>query len=422
MRVEKLELTNYRGFSRLSLDFPSQATVLVGVNGIGKTAILDAIAVMLSRMVPNIPLKKKVEPRSFRPLDIQNGKEHLECSISVRIHQQITQWDSTLRRSQSSRSSRLEGPSELRQHLAQALEADDKASIPLAVLYPTNRAVLDIPLRIRTPHAFEQLDAYDDALTGGWSNFRLFFEWFRDLEDLENENRLSNPEHRDPHLEAVRRAIKATTRFHDLRVRRQPLRMTLEKQGEELVVNQLSDGEKCLLALIADLARRLAIANPSLPNPLEGAGVVLIDEIELHLHPGWQRAIIPRLEETFPHCQFIVSTHSPQVISEVKPEGVFLLEKTPEEGIVAHRASASYGRDSNRILMDLMGEPERPARIRDRLLKYFHLIDSNALDEARKLRQELEQEIGRDEPEFARADVLMRRKELLNRETHRQGS
>ncbi|WP_309143275.1 AAA family ATPase [Nostoc sp. CHAB 5836] len=124
--------------------------------------------------------------------------------------------------------------------------------------------------------------------------------------------------------------------FSKLRVRRSPLRMTVIKQGEELIVNQLSDGEKCLLAMVGDLARRLAIANPSLPDPLQGSGVVLIDEIELHLHPKWQREIIPALTRTFPNCQFIVTTHSPQVISQVKPEGIYILEKT-DEGVVARR-------------------------------------------------------------------------------------
>jgi predicted ATP-binding protein involved in virulence len=106
--------------------------------------------------------------------------------------------------------------------------------------------------------------------------------------------------------------------------------MTITKQGQELIINQLSDGEKCLLAMVGDLARRLAIANPSLPDPLQGSGVVLIDEIELHLHPKWQREIIPALTRTFPNCQFIVTTHSPQVISQVKPEGIYILERTDD--------------------------------------------------------------------------------------------
>ncbi|MEW6499462.1 MAG: AAA family ATPase, partial [Cyanobacteriota bacterium] len=195
---------------------------------------------------------------------------------------------------------------------------------------------------------------------------------------------------------------------------RSPLRMTVEKQGQELIVNQLSDGEKCLLAMVGDLARRLALANPTLKNPLQGEGVVLIDEIELHLHPKWQREIIPALTRTFPNCQFIVTTHSPQVISEVKPNGIYILEAT-SEGVVAKRPESSFGRDSNRILEDLMGVSARPQEIKDELLELFRLIDKGDLDGARQLRQQIADQIGTDEPEFVRADVLMRRKEILNR-------
>lgn len=116
----------------------------------------------------------------------------------------------------------------------------------------------------------------------------------------------------DPHLEAVREALRQfLPEFDNLTVRRNPLRMEVEKNGERLTVNQLSDGEKCLIALIGDLARRLAIANPVLRNPLDGEGVVLIDEIDLHLHPKWQRLVVPKLRTVFPNCQFVISTHSP---------------------------------------------------------------------------------------------------------------
>lgn len=151
--------------------------------------------------------------------------------------------------------------------------------------------------------------------------------------------------------------------FSKLRVRRSPLRMTINKNGSELIINQLSDGEKCLLAMVGDIARRLAIANPGLENPLAGEGVVMIDEIELHLHPDWQRKIIPSLTRTFPNLQFIVTTHSPQIISHVQPDSIYLLESTPE-GIVAKRPESSFGRDINRILEDIMGVGARPPEIK----------------------------------------------------------
>ena len=191
--------------------------------------------------------------------------------------------------------------------------------------------------------------------------------------------------------------------------------MTVKKQDRELNVNQLSDGEKCLLAMVGDLARRLAIANPGLDDPLLGDGIVLIDEIELHLHPRWQRDIIPALKKTFPNCQFIVTTHSPQVISHVQPEGVFILERDESEGLIIMGAEGSYGRDSNSILEDLMEVPERPQKIKDSLQQLFKFIDDGNLEGAKELREELASEIGDDEPEFVRADVLIRRKEILKK-------
>lgn len=71
------------------------------------------------------------------------------------------------------------------------------------------------------------------------------------------------------------------------------------------------------MALLGDLARRIAIANPYRENPMEGEGIVLIDEIELHMHPSWQRRILGVLKQLFPNVQFIITTHSPQVLGSV---------------------------------------------------------------------------------------------------------
>jgi predicted ATP-binding protein involved in virulence len=292
----------------------------------------------------------------------------------------------------------------------------EEYNLPVIIYYSTNRAVLDIPLKIRKQHSFEQIDTYENALSGTGSEFRIFFEWFRKQEDLENELRLeNNPDYRDKQLEAVRQAISSLIpNFTKLRVRRSPLRMTLQKDGEELIVNQLSDGENCLLAMVGDLARRLAIANPGLKNPLYGFGVVLIDEIELHLHPKWQREIIPALTRTFPNCQFIVTTHSPQVIGEIKPQGIYILDKT-DTGIIAKRPESSYGRDSNQILEDLMDVPERPQEIKQDLLQLFRLIDAGDLEAAKELRGELAEKIGENEAQFVKADILIRRKGSLRK-------
>jgi predicted ATP-binding protein involved in virulence len=417
MKVKRLKMQSFRGIGDLTLDFhESQPTVLIGINGVGKSSIIDCLAILLSRFTSSIQ-HSTPSGRLFSEEDITNGQKETHNEIIVSFNSEEATWSLTkVRRGRSKdTSSHLSAITKIAENIKKDLHTSHQ-NIPVLVYYSTNRAVLDIPLKIRKKHLFEQIDIYENALTGAGSEFRLFFEWFRKQEDLENELRLEdNTGYRDKQLESVRQGISSLIQnFSNLRVRRSPLRMTVQKQGEELIINQLSHGEKCLLAMVGDLARRLAIANPGLTQPLEGSGVVLIDEIELHLHPKWQREIIPALTRTFPNCQFIVTTHSPQVISQVKPEGIYILEKT-DESVVAKRPESSFGRDSNRILEDLMGVPARPQEIKESLLELFRLIDAGNIEGARQLRQQLANEIGADEPEFVKADVLIRRKEILNR-------
>ncbi len=390
--------------------------MFIGINGVGKSTILECLAILLSWLTKRIQ-NPNSSGRFFNEDDIKKGckKTHNEIIISIKDRQEVA-WSLTYvgKGRSKDNSSNLGELKTVVDNIHEQLDSTSYAALPLAVYYPTNRAVLDIPLKIRTKHSFEQITAYDEVLTGGQIDFRRFFEWFRDREDLENELRLNDSnDYRDRELQAVRYAIaNLLDGFSNLRVRRSPLRMTADKQGDELIVNQLSDGEKCLLALAGDLARRLAIANPNPDcNPLEGSGVVLIDEIELHLHPKWQRAIIPNLKKTFPNCQFIITTHSPQVISDLK--WVHLLRST-SEGIAIDRVP-SLGKDSNRILETLMGTPERRQEIKEDLRELFRLIDKGELGKARQFRQNLADKMGEEDPEFVRADWLIQRKEILNK-------
>jgi predicted ATP-binding protein involved in virulence len=423
MKVKQLSVQSFRGIGDLTIKFrETQPTVFIGVNGAGKSSILDCLAILLSHFVGRLRTSLGYKRpsadarRFFEEQDVKKGREEVyaEVSTSLYLWDEVT-WSLTRRESKTVRKD-----VELRPVIDYIHERLDlvEANLPLVVYYPVNRTVVEIPLGVSKEEILKNLEpikTYDGALTGK-IDFSSFFAWFRQREDLENELRLvEDHRYRDNQLEVVRKAISSLLPdFDELRVRRSPLSMTISKQGQELIVNQLSDGEKCLLAMVGDLARRLAIANPGLADPLQGEGVVLIDEIELHLHPAWQREVIPALTRTFPNCQFIVTTHSPQVVSQVKPEGIYLLERTPQ-GVIARHPESSYGRDSNRILEDVMGVPERPQTIKDSLRQLFRLIEEGNLDSARQLQHQLEQQIGDDEPEFARADVLIRRKEILGR-------
>jgi predicted ATP-binding protein involved in virulence len=439
MRVKRLKMQSFRGIGDLTLEFPeTEPTVFIGINGVGKSSILDCLAILLSCLLARIqfdPTSRNRFPkfdgfnsynererdlangRSFNEQDIENGKVFTQNEIKILLKSQDLNWSVSSHKTGDSTDTNIEIEelNSIGNDLRRQWKTNAEFNIPLVVYYPVNRAVFDITLEIPSENWFKQIEAYEQALDGTQIGFSSFFQWFRAVEDLENEERRDNPNYRNRQIEAVRQSIYSLqSGFSNLRVRRSPLRMTVTKQGQELIINQLSDGEKCLLAMVGDLARRLAIANPSLSDPLQGSGVVLIDEIELHLHPKWQREIIPALTRTFPNCQFIVTTHSPQVLSQVKPDSIYILEQT-DAGITARHPESSYGRDSNRILEDLMDVPERPQAIKESLLELFRLIGRGDLDMARQLHKKIADEIGADEPELVGASVSIRRREILNR-------
>ncbi len=436
MKVVKLNLKNFRDAQNLYLKLNPKLNVFVGVNGSGKSTVLDAIAIMLSWPANRI-IRPGASGKQITENDITNSKSSSSIQLSSEIDGKTIEWKLTKNRKGHAASEDKSNLLDLKDYATaiqnQISETSGKVSIPLFVYYPVNRAVLDIPLRIRGQHKFDLLTAYDDALTSG-ANFRTFFEWFRVREDLENEKYRDfqtrdrffkkNPnasfkpidsQFPDPQLGAVRDALlKILPEFSNLTVRRSPLRMEVEKNGKRLTVNQLSGGELNLIAMIGDLARRMAIANPDSTKPLEGSGIVLIDEIDLHLHPRWQRTIVPKLRDVFQNCQFVISTHSPHVINSVQPECLFLLKQT-DSGIVADKPSESYGKNVDRVLEDLMGlKTTRPDEVDSNLHSIFETIDAGKLEDAQKRIVQLEHEIGAD-PELTRARVLIKRRELIGK-------
>jgi len=152
--------------------------------------------------------------------------------------------------------------------------------------------------------------------------------------------------------------------------------------------------------MVSDIAMRLHIANPKLENPLEGHGVVLIDEIEQHLHPSWQRTIIPNLRRTFPNIQFILTTHSPQVLSTLKKENVFILDNFKLVKDTPH----TFGRDSNAILWDIFGVEKRPPESKEEFSKLYRLMDDpEKTKETEVLLRDVEAKYGYYDEEVVRA-------------------
>lgn len=418
MKLSKIMLENFRGIKSLELPFDNQLTVISGANGAGKTTILDAVVLMLSWVIARTR-NAKSPGKNITEQDINNGANDSVISVMTTDSEN---W--SLAKTRPARKVRqVSDISQLKPYANALREAlgDSQCAIPLFCYYPVTRAVGNISLKIEKNHKFDQLDAWQDAL-GGSANFKHFFSWFRQREDLENENRsyLDSPnkpqgwEFPDRQLSAVRQALKQfLPEFADFKVRRNPLRMTAFKNGEELSVEQLSDGEKCMLSLIGDIARRLAIANPIGNNPLAGQGIIMIDEFDLHLHPQWQRRIIRQLPNVFTRCQFIVTTHSPQALGEVQPQQLLILSRDENAQVCVKQPDQSYGLSSNQILNEIMlidGQDTQLIRtpvVEQALKLIFDLIENEESEEAQAAIDALEIQLNGEIPELVRAKMRL---------------
>jgi predicted ATP-binding protein involved in virulence len=193
--------------------------------------------------------------------------------------------------------------------------------------------------------------------------------------------------------------------------------MVLSISGNMQPFNNLSAGQKMMLAMVADLAIKcvtqnthlipadtLGPADEPLPRVLrETPGLVLIDEVDVHLHPSWQRRIARDLMETFPAIQFVCTTHSPQVIGELDKQHVRVIA---EDGSVS-LPRASYGLDSSRVLEEVMHTSERTEDEVERLRELALALDKEDFPQAEKLIREVESKLGTNDPEVTRARTLM---------------
>ncbi len=408
VRVVSLNLKDFRGFSSIELALDRPLTVIVGVNGAGKSSLLDALAIALGRVVEQAK-GRPVKTDAMLSAAIRRGRDGVALRVEVRYQGKLCAVEAT-------------AAAQGNGHDASAGNflnwMGPPSGLPIAAEYltmyfPANRAASpDLRTRWKETGPADQglgampektvpADAFEGALGEGALGFHDLFRWFREREDYENAEKVQRASlaWSDPQLDAVRAAVTSLLPgFTRLRVDRTVLRMTVDKAGEPFALDQLSDGERTLLAMVADIARRLAIANPGVDDVLGCETVVLIDEIELHLHPSWQRTVLAALRRTFPRCQFVVTTHSPQVLSEVANDAVVLLK----DFACFDPPAPTEGRDSNAILWEVLGVPARPAAVVAELDAVRDLLDADRVEEARVLLDRLAEKLTERDPEVLR--------------------
>ena len=305
-------------------------------------------------------------------------------------------------------------------------DKQEPLALPIVAFYDTDRAVFEQPRRRRGfKTEFPRYAALQGALSAQ-TNFRDFFKWFyaKENEELRHQKERRNFDYRLTDLDAVRQAIESMIPgVSKPRIALSPLRFVVSvKSGsgksETLSLDQLSGGYRIMLALAADLARRMAQGNPHLPDPLTSEAIVLIDEVELHLHPSWQQRVLTDLRRTFPNAQFLVSTHSPQVLTTVRPEHIIALQREDGHIVAGQAMAATYGAEAGDVLSTVMGVGERPRgnEFVKLLEEYRHLIgrDRGESKKAVALRKKLEA-LSPHDPALDRADIEIRRRGIVRR-------
>ena len=411
MRVTRLRLANVRAIEVAELHFRPGFNLIAGVNGVGKTTVLDTLAVCFSAVVRHAKRYPRYG-RFFESDDIRVdvGALQAECDLECagkkygyllhkfRHHnplQDQTQW---LRKEEKTYNRPIE-------EFYGGIPTDDNGGGSegqlLVVLFSTDRSVASDRASRQDAAAGSVSAAFAGALSNRGLQLGEFAAWMRVQQALGSE-RASAKQMLVAFDNAVTRFLPG---YRNLRPAEEDSSHSLliDRGDTPLPVRHLSDGERGVLAVVLDLTRRLAQANPNMEDPAaEAEAVVLIDEIELHLHPDWQRQIAGNLTETFPKCQFIATTHSPQVIGEVEHNRIQFIR----DGEV-HSPTHSFGVDSSRVLEEIMDAESRTQEIQMLLANVSQEVGEQRYATARGLLPRLVDRLGESDPEITRIRTLL---------------
>lgn len=448
MRLEQLRIQNYRCFGDLTIDLHPNLTVLIAPNGAGKTSVLDAASVALWPFVKGFDLGSQTgKAANIHPQDVRlvkqidgNMEPQLPCTITARgrwaTDLPVACWTQTRERIKvGTNTLRDEQTKKLTLHSEQldrlVRPGQIEVTLPLISYLGTSR--LWFEGRFTSVAADTTLNNSDYMRTSGYlnclsysSSFKAFTAWYgwvfksyreSQLLALEKNTELDDVGQRfGQTVEVIKHAVDAlvkdATGWHSLEYSQrhnQQLVMHHEAHGV-MPVEMLSDGLRNAIALVADLAFRAYKLNPHLGARAaqETPGVALIDEVDMFLHPSWQQTILKSLRTAFPMVQFIVSTHSPQVLTTVPSESIRILQ----DGNVYAAPAGTEGAEPGRLLTTTLGlKSERPPEniATQELLAYLALVDQDKWNspEALVLRKKLDDRYQGNEPALLEADLLI---------------
>jgi predicted ATP-binding protein involved in virulence len=425
--ISKLHIQNFKCFQDLVIELKPGINILYGLNGAGKTTILEALSIAAASLfmewgsIYNVD-KRNIEPKEVR-LYTPAGMRLPEFQFPVRIAatgsilgSQIS-WIRELNSFEGGITAA--SANQMREKSREAIsiaQNGNPAILPVIAFFSTNR--LFVGRRETTNFPTGRFRGYFNAVNDSHTQKQIR-AWFKDQEDRELQERRINPSYLDPTLKGLRQLILGLfdQRFEDVyyfesaeegtRLPKGLYFRTSNADGGHLIPEeQLSDGYRNFLWLFVEIAWRCISLNPILGEhaAAQTNGIVLIDEVDLHLHPAWQQKILKKLSEVFPCIQFVLTSHSPIILGAAQNAHVLHME-----GQVVTPQSDLYGLKPSYVLEVNMNVKERLPELQGPIDSYLELLNSGQgrSEEALALRAELHAKLSPYDPFFQEADLLI---------------
>jgi len=419
LKISEIYLKNFRGYTDFKVSIHPNLNILVGENGVGKTSILEALACGLGPFLTAMPDAKG---KLIKKSDIHISSKGIAsyARISIETTSSLS-WDLVAKGTDASEPPKI-GTTALTSYATHLV--DSHSEYPLIAYYGTNRALTPTISKVAI-NPFEKEnrgEGYDFALDAK-INYGILKNWFSKIEVDELLKRDELKDHKFMHpakrlvSEAVYQIVDRATCLEFDKDSNDVMVHWRNEQDEcvKLTLEQLSEGYRNMVSLTIDLVRRAYLLNPNKPKPLSVNGIVLIDEIELHLHPRWQQKILNDLTNLFENIQFIVTTHSPQVLTTIIADSIRILSVNAKEAKLV-TGTTTYGAESSRMLEDVLGGNNRAQHldIVKKLNRYTELVEADKwdTDEALELKNDLYKWGGQTEDELQKLETDIRIREF----------
>jgi len=433
MRIDEIKIVNFKIFDEIEFSFNDNFNLIIGINGSGKTSLLRALAIALAGwanayikddknlrpiednevmeiqkdgrfdktketfikvtgkavIIDDNDIKKNIDIEWKRKRTEENPQTEIFCSVK---YQGYSTWYSYANFSNLGRST------------LSFIEKGNSFDLPLLAFYECDRLwIVEDKLNIEdtAKRQYSRFTPYTDCFHTG-ANHTAIGEWLLKYELVKLQQKKGTPV-----LEAIKNAARnALEDCTDISFDFEEGQVIVDFEGDKSIpFEHLSDGQRTLLGLFCDIARRAAILNPHFEGEANEKtnGVVLIDELDLHLHPRWQMNIIENLQKTFPNIQFVCTTHSPILLRSIEKEKIIILKDGKQSDLDFY----TKGRDVNSILYDLMGVPKRTKEYEDKVDNVFGYLEDENIEKSEELLSELKKDYGEKDSVVQEAQILL---------------